>query len=106
MAESVAGAYSKLSPEDKKRCAIFGQNYGEAGAIDFFGAKMGLPNALSGHQSYYYGGARGYTGECMIVLGDRPEVLSKKSDSVQKWALVYHPYALPYRDFEYYLRAG
>jgi hypothetical protein len=103
MAEAVAGAYSKLSPEDKQRCAIFGQNYGEAGAIDFFGAKMGLPNALSGHQSYYYWGPRGYTGECMLVLGDTAEVLEEKFDSVEKVATVYHPYSLPYRHFDVYL---
>jgi hypothetical protein len=106
MAESVARAYNKLSPEDKKRCAIFGQNYGQAGAIDFFGAKMGLPNALSGHQSYYYWGPRGYTGECLIVLGDTSEVLSKKFGSVQKVATVYHPYSLPYRHFDVYLCRG
>ena len=73
MAEAVAGAYNKLSPEDKQRCAIFGQNYGQAGAIDFFGAKMGLPNAISGHQSYFYWGPRNYTGECMIVMDDSPD---------------------------------
>jgi hypothetical protein len=103
MAEAVAGAYNKLSPEDKQRCAIFGQNYGQAGAIDFFGAKMGLPHALSGHQSYYYWGSRGYTGECMIVLGDTSDVLSGKFDSVEKVATVYHPYSMPYQHFDVYL---
>src|SRR2546427_5025142 len=59
-----------------------------------------LPISLSGHQSYYYWGPRGYTGECMIVLGDRPEVLSSEFDSVEKVATVYHPYSLPYRSEE------
>ena len=30
----------------------------QAGAIDFFGAKYGLPAALSGHQNYYLWGPR------------------------------------------------
>ena len=106
MTEAVAGAYNKLSPDDKRRCAIFGQNYGEAGAIDFFGAKMGLPNALSGHQSYYYWGPRGYTGECMVVLGDTAEVLKEKFDSVEKVATVYHPYSMPYQHFDVFLCRG
>ena len=80
MAESVAGVYNKLSPVDKQRCGIFGQNYGQAGAINFFGAKMGLPNAISGHQSYFYWGPRGYTGECMIVMDDNAERLSELLD--------------------------
>lgn len=103
MAETVAGVYNQLSPEDKQRCAIFGQNYGEAGAIDFFGAKMGLPNALSGHQNYFYWGPRGYTGECMIVMDDKPERLAELFDSFEKVAAVYHPYSPPYRHFDVYL---
>ena len=103
MAEAVAQAYNKLSPEDKQNCAIFGQNYGQAGAIDFFGAKMGLPNAISGHQSYFYWGPRNYTGECMIVMDDSPEKLSKEFDSWKKVATVYHPYSMPYQHFDVYL---
>jgi len=106
MAETIAGVYNKLSPEDKHRCAIFGQNYGQAGAIDFFGAKMGLPNALTGHQSYYYWGPRGYTGECMIVMDDRPERLSQLFDRYEKVATVYHPYSMPYQHFDVYLCRG
>jgi Dolichyl-phosphate-mannose-protein mannosyltransferase len=103
MAQVVADAYFKLPPEDRKDCAIFGQNYGEAGAIDFFGAKLGLPNALSGHQSYFYWGPRGYTGSCMIVMGDDYETLSEKFESVEKVGTVYHPLALAYRNFDVYL---
>lgn len=103
MAEAVADAYNKLSPEDKQRCAIFGQNYGQAGAIDFFGAKMGLPNAISGHQSYFYWGPRNYTGECVIVMDDTPEKLSKEFDSYEKVATVSHPYSMPYQHFDVYL---
>src|SRR6516162_3520634 len=80
MAQVVADAYYKLPAEERKNCAIFGQNYGQAGAIDFFGAKMGLPPAISGHQSYFYWGPRGFTGACMIVMGDEYKTLSQKFD--------------------------
>jgi hypothetical protein len=103
MAGVVAQAYNRLSPEDKQRCAIFGQNYGQAGAIDFLGAKMGLPNAISGHQNYFYWGPRGYTGECMIVMGDTAETLSRYFDSVEKVGTVYHPYSMPYEHFDVFL---
>ena len=103
MAQVVANAYFKLPPEERKSCAIFGQNYGQAGAIDFFGAKMGLPNAISGHQSYYYWGPRGYTGECMIVMDDTYETLSQKFESVEKVGSVYHPLSMPYQHFDVYL---
>ncbi len=106
MAEAVAVAYNKLSPEDQRRCAIFGQNYGQAGAIDFFGAKMGFPSAISGHQNYFYWGPRNYTGECMLVMDDSPEKLSTEFDSWEKVATVYHPYSMPYQHFDVYLCRG
>jgi len=106
MAAAVAGAYDKLSAEDQRRCAIFGQNYGQAGAIDFFGTRMGLPKAISGHQNYFLWGPRGYTGECMIVMDDRPERLAELFDHFEKVASVYHPYSMPYQHFDVYLCRG
>ena len=70
MARSVARVYDSLLPEEQKHVAIFCQDYGQAGAIDFFGPKYGLPPALSGHQNYFYWGPGKYTGEIMIVLDD------------------------------------
>jgi hypothetical protein len=70
MTQSVARAFGKLSPNEQKRVAIFCQNYGEAGAIDFFGRKYGLPPALSGHQNYFLWGPRGYRGDLMLVIDD------------------------------------
>jgi hypothetical protein len=106
MAATVAGVYDRLSPEDKAKCAIFGQNYGQAGAIDFFGRRYGLPKAISGHQNYYLWGPRGYTGECMIVLDDRPEKLAQLFNHFEKVATVYHPYSMPYEHFDVYLCRG
>ena len=73
MAATVARVYNSLPPEIRARTAIFAQNYGQAGAIDLFGPKYGLPPAISGHQSYFLWGPRGYTGESMIVMDDRQE---------------------------------
>jgi hypothetical protein len=103
MAQVVADAYYKLPPEEQKSCVIFGQNYGQAGAIDFFGAKMGLPPAISGHQNYFYWGPRGYTGECMIVMDDRPERLHELFESVEFAGRVEHPLSMPYQHFDVYV---
>jgi len=68
MVGSVADVYHRLGPEDKKRAAIFCQNYGEAGAIDFFGPHRGLPPSISGHQNYFLWGPRDWNGEIILVL--------------------------------------
>jgi hypothetical protein len=103
MAQVVADAYHRLPPDEQKSCAIFAQNYGQAGAIDFFGAKMGLPPAISGHQNYFYWGFRDYTGECVMVMDDNPERLSELWESVEKVGTVDHPLSMPYQHFDVYL---
>ncbi len=76
-------AYIRLSPEERQSCAIFAQNYGQAGAIDFLGRRYGLPPALSGHQTYFLWGPHGYSGNCMIVLDDTREVLEGLFEHVE-----------------------
>jgi hypothetical protein len=76
-------AWNKIPPEERAGCGIFAQDYGQAGAIDFLGRKYGLPPALSGHQTYFLWGPRGYSGNCMIVLGDKKAKLEQLFESVE-----------------------
>jgi hypothetical protein len=106
MAQVVARAYNELPAETRTKTAIFGQNYGQAGTIDFFGPKYGLPKAISGHQSYWLWGPRGYTGESMIVLDDRKERLEELFANVRKVGHVDHPYSMPYEHFDVFYCQG
>jgi len=83
MVAEVNEAYTKLSAEERAGCGIFAQDYGQAGAIDFFGRRYGLPPALSGHQTYFLWGPRGYSGNCLIVLDDTREVLEGLFEHVE-----------------------
>ncbi|MDP9122081.1 MAG: glycosyltransferase family 39 protein, partial [Acidobacteriota bacterium] len=106
MAEEVARVYRSLPAEDRARAAVFGQNYGQAGAIDLFGPALGMPPAVSGHLSYFLWGPRGYTGEVMIVMGDRREVLARKFRRVELAGHVFHPYSMPYQHFDIFVCRG
>lgn len=66
MVRSVARAYAALTPEDQRRVGIFCQNYGQAGAIDFFGPKYGLPAAISGHQNTTSGDRANTPASCCL----------------------------------------
>lgn len=81
--EKANEAWQQLPAADRKDCPIFGQDYGQAGAIDFLGAKYGLPPALSGDRTYFLWGPRGYSGNCLIVLGDRRERLEELFEHVE-----------------------
>jgi len=106
MAAAVAGVYRSLPPDVRARTAIFAQNYGQAGAIDLFGPKYGLPAAISGHQNYYLWGPRGYTGESMVVMGDRQDRLESKFAHVEKRARVAHRYSMPYEHIDIFYCQG
>ncbi len=43
MVGSLARAYRTLSPDEQRRVGIFCQNYGQVGAVDFFGPRFGVP---------------------------------------------------------------
>lgn len=100
MIAKVAEVFNSLPPEEQAKTAIFANNYGEAGAIDFFGGRYGLPKAISPHQSYFLWGPRGYTGEVMIILGDEREDAEKQCQSVEEAAEVNHPYSMNYEKYK------
>jgi hypothetical protein len=77
IADEAAVAWNRIPVEERADCAIFAQDYGQAGAVDFFGRQMGLPPAISGDRTYWLWGPRGYSGKCLIVLGDRRERLQE-----------------------------
>jgi len=79
----VVGAWNRMPLDERKYCGIFAQDYGQAGAIDFLGPKYGLHPSLSGHQTWFLWGPRGYTGNCMIVLDDDQETLEKLWTNVE-----------------------
>ncbi len=83
--DETAVAWNRLTPEERqdKNCGIFAQDYGQAGAIDFFGPQYGLPPSLSGHQSWFLWGPRGYSGNCLIVVGDRRKRLEELFEHVE-----------------------
>jgi hypothetical protein len=97
MVDSVAHVYHHLRPEDQKRAVIFCQNYGEAGAIDFFGPKLGLPSAISGHQNYFLWGPGDWNGEVILVLDTDDDDDRKVFGSVEDLGqVVSSPWAMPY----------
>ena len=94
MSAMTAQAWARVPPEERRECAIYAQDYGQAGAIDFFGPRYGLPPALSGHQTYFLWGPRNYSGNCMIVLDDKKEVLDQLFERVEYVGTSDNPYAL------------
>jgi len=98
MAEAVAGVVRGLPPEDRAKACVFGQNYGEAGAIEYFARDLDLPPAISGHNSYWLWGPGACTGEVMVVIGDRRARLEELFADVRLGAVSRCRDCMPYED--------
>lgn len=95
-AEAVRQVYEGLPPADRARACILTDNYGEAGALEFFGPD--LPPVVSGHNNYHLWGPGDCTGEVIITLGFPAEELTPYFDSVEWITTAECDYCMPYED--------
>jgi hypothetical protein len=96
MAQTVARVYRALPPEEQAGCVVFAQNYGEAGAIDVIGRKLGAPRVVSGHNSYWLWGPGTWDGRTMIVIGSNAEDNGEFFESVEQVATIHCENCMPY----------
>ena len=95
-AAAVAEVYQALPPEERRVAAIYAENYGRAGAIDYFGPRYGLPSAIGGHNNYWLWGPGGATGEVVIYVGGAEEGPASAFESYERAGTAYCDYCMPY----------
>jgi Dolichyl-phosphate-mannose-protein mannosyltransferase len=101
-----AVAWNQIPENERSDCGVFAQDYGQAGAIDFLGRRYGLPRSLSGHQTWFLWGPRGYSGNCLIVLDDSRERLEQLFQEVKYVGTsAENPYALE-KEIDVYICKG
>lgn len=94
----VARAYRALPPEDRERAVVFAEDYGYAGAVDLLGPPLGLPGAVSGHNSYWLWGPGDASGEVVLVMGGDLAGLREAFASVEQVGLLRCTWCVPGRD--------
>jgi hypothetical protein len=90
----VAEIYWSLPEEERSRTGIYASNYGEAGAINLFGPALGLPPAVSGHQTHWLWGPGDFDGDTLIWLQWRREWLEDRCGSVEQAGEHFHPWGM------------
>jgi hypothetical protein len=95
LTRDVASVYFSLPQNVRASTAIYADTYADAGALDFFGPRYGLPPAISSQNSYYLWGTRGNSGATLIAIGAtrigrlrqfyRSVVLVRTSAEPYKW---------------------
>jgi len=93
--QSIARAVHSLPRDEQSRATLLAYNYGEAGAIDYFGKRYGLPKAISGHNHYGVWGTRGASGDVVIAIGFTKERLDRAFAEVTPFETISPQHALP-----------
>jgi hypothetical protein len=98
LVETVARVHQGLAPRERAQVRVLTSNYGEAGAINFLGRARGLPQAISGHNSFFLWGPGDSSGELLIVLGRSREELVGWFEQVERVDTVRCRYCMPYQN--------
>jgi hypothetical protein len=80
---TIAKVRDGLPAADRARLGILAGNYGEAGAIDLYGPRYGLPPAISGVNSYWQRGYGNPAPQTLIVVGLTRDFLADHFSSCQ-----------------------
>jgi hypothetical protein len=93
-ADLLAAAWYSLPQAERAQAVIYTENYGDASAVNVY--RPDVPEAISGHQNYFFWGPRTYTGSVMIVFGESRRTLETNFDSVVEFTQDANPYLEPY----------
>jgi hypothetical protein len=93
-ADLLAAAWYSLPRAERAQAVIYTENYGDASAVNVY--RPDVPEAISGHQNYFFWGPRTYTGSVMIVFGESRRTLETNFDSVVEFTQDTNPDVEPY----------
>jgi 4-amino-4-deoxy-L-arabinose transferase-like glycosyltransferase len=74
LTSQVADVYDKIPLHERKETAIFTSNYGEAGALAVYGRSYGLPEPLSGHNTYWIWGPGDAPDRAVVAVGSAEQL--------------------------------
>ncbi|MGA7934021.1 MAG: glycosyltransferase family 39 protein [Kovacikia sp.] len=90
----VSKVYHQLPSSEQAQTAILSWEYGDAGAIDFYGPRYGLPKGISGAHAFYFWGYQNYSGEQVISLGGDSNYLKQLFNQVEQVDTITHAHVL------------
>jgi hypothetical protein len=90
----VDSLYQSLPLNQREKCMIWAENYGEAGAIEILGKKYNLPNPVSSHGSFWTWGTGNTKGEICISIGNEEEAVERVFSDFKLVKMIKHKYAI------------
>ena len=100
---SVANAANTLSPTERDRLVVLAENYGEAGALELYGASYGLPQPISEVNSWWARGFGSPPPDNVLVTGGDMPGLAPHFESCRVVGQVHIPYGVQNEESKYHL---
>jgi hypothetical protein len=103
MAAEVARVTRTLPEAERRTARVWARNYGEASAMEKYGALLGVPPVLCPHNSFWFWSVADLKRSArfegsLIVIGGRRENLEKVFARVEEAGKTGHPLAMPYEN--------
>jgi len=94
LGSNVEKVYNTLSDEQKEHCYIYAENYGQAGAISYYGQKSGLPDPISFHGSFIFWAPDEIKDiRYFIYVNDNIDGIKDYFEEIKKYEGITNPYA-------------
>ena len=94
-ARQVAAVYHGLPADQQANAVILAFSYSEASAVDYWHKKLGVPKAISGHNSYWWWGYRNAAPDATIVaVGIQPDRLARLFAGCHEVTTLHAPHEL------------
>jgi 4-amino-4-deoxy-L-arabinose transferase-like glycosyltransferase len=93
-AEAMARAYRELTPEQRPQAVIGASNYGRAGALDYYGPRLGLPPVVSSAGSYWFFGPGPLPGNVALIIEDDDQALKRFWEEVRPVAQIHSEWSV------------
>jgi len=98
LAKDVSTVYLTIPEPERPSTVVLTQNYGEAGALEYFAPKYPLPRIISTHNSYWFWGYPKEGLKTVIVVRGEEEDHRKSCDDVTLAAVHTCRYCMPYEN--------
>lgn len=93
-AQALARAVQSLSPAERAEAVIFGANYGEAGAAEFYREKYALPPVVSDAGSFWFFGPGTRPGTVMVNIGSDSADVAELYGDVRVFEVIRSPWSV------------
>jgi Dolichyl-phosphate-mannose-protein mannosyltransferase len=93
-AATVARIYHTLTPAEQREVVLGADNYGEAGALEFYGPRYGLPRVVCGCGSYWFFGPGHRPGRILIDVATDSAKLATMYGDVRRAARILSPWSV------------